>query len=166
MPVRSGTDITGAKLKSVLASRSNCFWRCRLQVKENKKIVRSFYDAGNRGDLEACLDLISDDITWTNIGSTKLSGTYRGKAELTEKLLGPLFGQLKAGISSSVENLLGEDDYVVALTSGTAETVDGRPYNNRYCHVMRILDGKIIEVTEYFDTELTSSIFGSASNAV
>ena len=48
----------------------------------------------------------------------------------------------------------------------TAETVDGRPYNNRYCHVMRILDGKIIEVTEYFDTELTSSIFGSASNAV
>ncbi len=137
-----------------------------MQVKENKQIVRSFYDAGNRGDLEACLDLISDDITWTNIGSTKLSGTYRGKAELTEKLLGPLFGRLKAGISTSVENLLGEDDYVVALTSGTAETTDGRPYNNQYCQVMRLLDGKIIEVTEYFDTELTSSIFGSASNAV
>jgi len=133
-------------------------------VAENKKIVESFYEAGNRGDFDACFDLISDDITWTNIGSTNLSGTYRGKAELMEKLLGPLFGQLKAGISSSIDNLLGEADYVVALTSGTAETLSGRPYNNRYCQIIRIRDGKFVEVTEYFDTELTSSIFGSASN--
>jgi len=135
-------------------------------IAENKQVVVDFYEAAGRGDMDQCFALLADDITWTNIGSTKLSGTYRGKAELMNKLLGPLFGQLKAGISSSVENLLGEDDYVVALTSGTAETVDGRPYNNRYCHVMRILDGKIIEVTEYFDTELTSSVFGSASTAV
>jgi len=136
-----------------------------LGVTENKQIVRSFYDAGNRGDFDGCFDLIAEDITWTNIGSTRLSGTYRGKAELMEKLLGPLFGQLKAGISSSVDNLLGEDDYVVALTSGTAETIDGRPYNNRYCQVIRIRDGKFVEVAEYFDTELTSSIFGSSSDA-
>ncbi|MCH8117151.1 MAG: nuclear transport factor 2 family protein [Proteobacteria bacterium] len=134
-------------------------------VTENKKIVRSFYEAGNRGDFDACFDLISDDITWTNIGSTCLSGTYRGKAELMEKLLGPLFGQLKAGISSSIDNLIGEADTVVALTSGTAETKDGRPYNNKYCQVIRIRDGKFVEVTEYFDTELTSSVFGSASSA-
>ena len=133
-------------------------------VAENKELVQSFYEAGNRGDFDACFELIGDDIKWTNIGSTSLSGTYRGKAELMEKLLGPLFGQLKAGISSSIDNLLGEADYVVALTSGTAETTDGRPYNNKYCQVIRIRDGKFIEVTEYFDTELTRSIFGSATN--
>ena len=135
-------------------------------VAENKKLVQSFYEAGNRGDFDACFDLISDDITWTNIGSTSLSGTYRGKEELMEKLLGPLFGQLKAGISSSIDNLLGEADYVVALTSGTAETKDGRPYNNKYCQVIRIRNGKFAEVTEYFDTELTASIFGSTSSTV
>jgi len=133
-------------------------------VAENKKIVESFYEAGNRGDFDACFDLISNDITWTNIGSTKLSGTYRGKAELMDKLLGPLFGQLKTGISSSIDNLLGEADYVVALTSGVTETTDGRPYNNQYCQIIRIRDGKLVEVTEYFDAELTSSIFGSASS--
>ena len=131
-------------------------------VAENKKIVESFYAAGNRGDFDACFALISDDVTWTNMGSTSLSGTYRGKAELMERLLGPLFGQLKAGISSSIDNLIGEADYVVALTSGTAETTDGRPYNNKYCQIIRIQNGKFIEVTEYFDTELASSIFGSA----
>lgn len=134
-------------------------------VAENKQIVQAFYEAGNRGDFDACFDLISDDITWTNIGSTNLSGTYRGKAELMEKLLGPLFGQLKAGISSSIDNIFGDGDYVIALTSGTAETTDGRPYNNKYCQVIRIRNGKFVKVTEYFDTELTSSIFGSASGA-
>ena len=134
-------------------------------VAENKKIVESLYAAGNRGDFDACFALISDDVTWTNMGSTSLSGTYRGKAELMERLLGPLFGQLKAGISSSIDNLIGEADYVVALTSGTAETTDGRPYNNKYCQIIRIQNGKFIEVTEYFDTELASSIFGSAPSS-
>jgi ketosteroid isomerase-like protein len=131
-------------------------------VEENKQIVRSFYEAGNRGDFAACFELISNDIVWTNIGSTKLSGTYRGKTELMDRLIGPLFGQLKAGISSSIDRLLGEDDHVIALTSGTAETTDGRPYYNRYCQVIRLRDGQFVEVTEYFDSALTGSIFGFA----
>ena len=60
-------------------------------VEENKQIVRSFYEAGNRGDFGACFELISNDIVWTNIGSTRLSGTYRGKAELMERLIRPVW---------------------------------------------------------------------------
>jgi len=134
-------------------------------VAENKTIVRSFYEAGNRGDFDACFELLSDDISWTNVGSTKLSGTFRGKPKLMDKLLGTLFGELKAGISSSVERLIAEGDYVVALTSGTAETKDGRAYNNRYCQVIKLLDGRFVEVAEYCDTVLTASIFGADPDA-
>ena len=134
-------------------------------VAENKKIVESFYEAGNRGDFDACFALLAENITWTNIGSTTLSGTYKGKAVLMEKLLGPLFGQLKTGISSKIEQIIGEGEYVVALTSGTAETNDGRPYNNRYCQVIRIENGQFAAVTEYFDTALVNSIFGTEDNA-
>jgi ketosteroid isomerase-like protein len=129
-------------------------------VAENKKVVESFYEAGNRGDLDSCSSLIADDITWTNIGSTSLSGSFQGKDELLEKLLGPLFSQLKSGISSTIERLIGEGDFVVALTSGIAETKDGRAYKNRYCHVIRLRGGQFVEVTEYFDTALTNLIFG------
>ncbi len=129
---------------------------------ENKEIVRSFYEAGNRGDFDACFELLADDITWTNIGTTSLSGTYRGKAELMENLLGPLFGQLEAGIRSEIVRLVAEGEYVVALTSGTARTKDGRDYNNSYCHVIRLRDGEFVEVTEYFDTHLTGTVFGFA----
>lgn len=129
-------------------------------IEENKQIVLEFYAAGARGDTDACLALLADDITWINIGSTKFSGTYSGKQVLVDQLLGPLFSQLKAGIASRVERLTAESDIVVAQTSGSAETLDGVVYNNSYCQVIRIRDKKIAEVKEYFDTELTSSVFG------
>lgn len=129
-------------------------------IAENKQVVRDFYEAGARGDMDACFALLADDITWTNIGSTKFSGTYAGKQALGEKLLGPLFGQLKAGISSRIEQLTAEGDVVVAQTAGTAETVDGVPYNNTYCQVITIRDGKFAAVTEYMDTALIDSVFG------
>jgi ketosteroid isomerase-like protein len=129
-------------------------------IADNKAVVRRFYDAAARGDMEACFSLLADDVKWTNIGTTRFSGTYTGKQALLEQLLGPLFGQLKAGIFPTIENLIAEADIVVAQTTGTAETRDGVPYNNSYCQVMRIRDGKIVEVKEYFDTQLTTSVFG------
>lgn len=131
-----------------------------MTVEENKSVVRSFFEAGNRGDMDACFALIADDVVWHNLGSTRLSGTFRGKAMLMEELLGPLFGSLKAGIRSELEALIGEGDTVVAVTSGTAETTDGRPYCNRYCQLMRIRDGCIVEVTEFADTDLMRRTFG------
>ena len=125
----------------------------------NKKIVQQFYEAGNRGDMETCFELIANDIEWTNMGKTLLSGTYCGKTELMEKLLGPLFGELKQGIYMEVHRLVAEGDYVVAQTSGTAETLDGKPYNNSYCWIIEVQNGKFVEVTEYLDTELVTSVF-------
>ena len=130
-------------------------------IAENKQVVLDFYEAGARGDMDACFALLADDVTWTNIGTTKFSGTYIGKQAIAEDRLGPLFGELKAGISSQLEQLTAEGDIVVAQTSGPAETMDGTPYNNTYCQVMRIRDGQIAAVKEYMDTALIDSVFGA-----
>ena len=130
-------------------------------IAANKQVVLDFYEAGARGDMDACFALLADDVKWTNIGSTKFSGTYIGKQALAENLLGPLFGELKAGISSQIEQLTAEGDIVVAQTSGNAETRDGTPYNNTYCQVIRIRDGRIAAVKEYMDTALIDSVFGT-----
>ncbi len=129
-------------------------------IAENKQVVLDFYEAGARGDMDACFALLADDIRWTNIGSTKFSGTYVGKQALLDDLLGPLFSQLKAGISSQIERLTGEGEIVVAQTSGNAETKDGTPYNNSYCQIIRVRDGQIVEVKEYMDTALVDAVFG------
>jgi ketosteroid isomerase-like protein len=127
-------------------------------IAENKRIIQAFYEASNRGDMEGCLALFADDVKWTNIGSTRYSGSYIGKPDLVAKLLGPVFGQMKAGIRATIDNVIAEGDFVVVQLRGEAETKNGRPYNNTYCHVFSVRDGRIREVTEYFDTELASTV--------
>lgn len=131
-----------------------------MSAEQNKRIVTQFFESSNRGDMETSMALIADDIVWKEIGTTVFSGTYHGMEELQEKLLGPLFGQLKQGIRTEIHRLIAEQDHVVALTSGVAETLEGRPYNNSYCWIIKLRDGKFVEVTEYMDTELVTSVFG------
>ncbi len=132
-----------------------------MDVNQNKQIIQSFFEAGNRGDMERCVELLADDVSWTDIGTTKFSGTYVGKEALSSNLLGPLFGQLKSGIQSTIENIVAENEFVVVQSHGEAQTIDSRPYNNTYCHVFKLRDGKIQEVTEYLDTALTTATFGA-----
>lgn len=129
-----------------------------MSIGENKRIIRALYDAGDRGDMVTLLALLADDVTWTGIGSTKYSGTFVGKEAVVANVLGPVLGQLKAGIASTVDNVIAEGEFVVVQSRGRAETKDGRPYNNTYCHVFRIRGGKISEVVEYLDTALASSV--------
>lgn len=131
-----------------------------MSITENKRVVQTFYDAANRGDTEGFMSQLADDVKWTNIGSTKYSGTCVGKSELTTKLLMPLFGKLKNGIAAIIHNMVAEGDFVVVQLSGQAETKDGRPYNNTYCHIFTVRDGKIVDVMEYMDTELVTATFG------
>jgi uncharacterized protein len=127
---------------------------------ENKQIVHAFYDASNQGDMNRCLALMADDIIWNSIGSTRYSGTYAGKESLMANLLGQLFPQLKAGIASTLDNVIAEGDFVVVQLRGQAETINGQPYNNTYCHVFRMRSGLIAEMTEYSDTALVNTVFG------
>jgi uncharacterized protein len=127
---------------------------------ENKQIVQTFYEASNQGDMDRCLALMADDIIWNNIGSTRYSGTYAGKDSLMANLLGQLFSQLKTGIASTLDNVIVEGDFVVVQLRGQAETIEGRQYNNTYCHVFKMHNGQIAEMTEYCDTALVNIVFG------
>jgi ketosteroid isomerase-like protein len=129
-------------------------------ISENKQVVHTFLDAGARGDLQTCYDQLADDVAWTNIGHTKYSGTFTGKGDLIGKLVGPLFGQLEGGITSTIRNVVAEGDLVVVQSTGQATTTTGRPYNNTYCQVFTIRDGKIGAVMEYMDTALVNEVFG------
>ena len=125
---------------------------------ENKALINAFYEMSNRGEIDACLDMLAPDVTWINTGSTAFSGRYEGKDTVIRELIGPLFGQLVSGIQSKVDLLIAEGEHVVALSRGTAMTHSGKQYNNTYCHVFRIVDGRITQVTEYFDTALANAI--------
>ncbi|MEE4376029.1 MAG: nuclear transport factor 2 family protein [Candidatus Competibacteraceae bacterium] len=123
---------------------------------ENKKLVIDALTGGGN----SLLDALAEDIRWTLIGTTMYSGTYVGKDEVVQKLVTPLFAQLGTGFQVQIQRAIAEDDHVVVQFQGRARTKTGVPYDNTYCIVMRVEDGKIAEITEYFDTELTTAVLG------
>ena len=83
-----------------------------------------------------------------------------GKNDLTTRLFGRLAARLDDnGIRAEVQNTIAEGNTVVAQVQGTAQTKTGRSYNNTYCFVIDIHDGKIKHWTEYLDTELVTAAF-------
>ena len=128
----------------------------------NKQLLRHVYAEISKGNVQPLLDSLADDVEWTIIGSTALSGTSRGKQEVVDKLLKPIRARLADGpIVFQPERFIAEGEYVVMQAQGRATALSGKPYNNTYCIVCRIVDGKVREMIDYVDTELITTALGA-----
>jgi ketosteroid isomerase-like protein len=128
---------------------------------ENKKLMQDMFAELGKGNGDAFLGNMADDVQFTIIGSTKWSGTFKGKKELVEKLLGPLNAELEGGITITPDNFIADGDTVAMQAKGKSTTKSGKSYDNTYCQVFTFnKDGKVQRVTEYLDTELVTTAFG------
>jgi len=126
---------------------------------ENKALIKKM---GEAATLEDALRLLADDVRWTVMGTTKFSGTYSGKQDLVNRLIAPLTSQLETRGTSTVDQVIADDNCVVVQSRVHGRrTKSGRDYNNTYCIVYRLVGGLVQEVTEYCDTELVTAAFGA-----
>jgi ketosteroid isomerase-like protein len=128
---------------------------------ENKQLLQNIFSELSKGNGAPFVESLADDICWTIIGSTKFSGTYRGKQAVLNELLRPLFAQFADQYTNTAHRFIAEDDYVVVECRGRVTTKSGAPYNNTYCWVCLVADGKLQELTEYLDTELVTAALGA-----
>jgi hypothetical protein len=125
------------------------------QTKEqNKAIVRRAIAALSQGNMEGFLADAADDFTMSVMGSA--IPPIQGKQKALKGLRNVLVARLENGgaIAMTIENLIAEGDFVAEQARGVARTKNGKDYNNTYCRVWRITDGKIHAMQEYLDTEL------------
>lgn len=123
-------------------------------MNENKQLMQYLCSELSKGNGRPFVDHMADTFTWTIIGSTPWSGTYRGKQAVVSDLLTPLFSQFADRYTNTPVRFIAEGDYVVVECRGHVTTKAGRPYNNSYCWVCRLTDGKLQSLTEYLDTQL------------
>ena len=117
------------------------------------------FKAFGDGDPEPLMNLFDDKGQWTIIGDTRFSGTYNGMPDVLERLLGPIGALIDGHMHITLDNLIGEGDYVVAQGRGESKTLAGGTYNNTYCWVYKWSGDKVIGVTEYLDTEVLTASF-------
>ncbi len=131
-----------------------------MSSEKNKEIVRQAMAALGRGDIDEFLANADDNVTFTLIGNTPVSGTVRGKQTALEGLRSALGTRIEGGgIVMTIDNLIAEGDYVAEQARGKARTKSGKDYNNTYCRVWHIVDGKVKSLVEYLDTELVREAF-------
>jgi uncharacterized protein len=124
---------------------------------ENKQLMANIFAGLAIGDGGPFFAGLAEDFCWTITGTTPWSGSYRGKEAVRTKLLQPLFAQFADRYTNALHRIVAEGDYVVVECRGKVSTKAGKPYNNSYCWVCRIADGKLTELTEYLDTELVAT---------
>jgi ketosteroid isomerase-like protein len=131
-----------------------------MRANENKKLMESIFARVAAGDRAAYVDCLADDVTMRVTGQYSWSRTFKGKAALVRELYGYLHTLLADGRRTIPLRFIADDDHVVVEARGDMETKAGVRYDNEYCLIYRLKDGKIVEIREYCDSALTEVVLG------
>jgi ketosteroid isomerase-like protein len=123
---------------------------------ENKRLMESVFAELANGNGEPFMDTLGEDIRWTVTGRSAWSRTYEGKRAVIDELMRPLFSQFAGPYRNAASRIIADEDHAVVECHGEVTTKSGKSYNQTYCYVCRIANGKVRELTEYLDTELVS----------
>jgi len=127
-------------------------------IHPGKQLLQTIFAGLARGDSRAFVDSLADDFCWTLTGTTKWSGTYRGKEAVMRDLMRPLFANFETRYTNTAQRFIAEGDWVVVECRGEVQTQRGQRYDNQYCWVCRVEEGKLKEVIEYMDTALVAAV--------
>ncbi|HEX2069903.1 MAG TPA: nuclear transport factor 2 family protein [Actinomycetota bacterium] len=110
----------------------------------NEILLRMAYDAQARGDIDAYLDLLSEDVVFHVPGRSRIAGEYRGKDEVRRHF--QEIRTLSGGtFRTEIHEVLAGEEHVVGLVRGQAER-DGATVDLPRVHVWHVKNGKLGEL--------------------
>ncbi|MBZ5539990.1 MAG: nuclear transport factor 2 family protein [Acidobacteriia bacterium] len=135
----------------------------KAQTEESRRVVQMSIDALNRGDAVVFLGSFSDDLHFEMPGYTPVSGKTKGLQDFTE-LVTKVAGYLSVLITIRATFFLAAGEWVVTRADGHGVTKHRKNYDNHYCHLWRVRNGKIVEFVEYNDTQLIMDVLCAKEN--
>ncbi len=121
---------------------------------ESKQVIRRYLDALVAGDIDTIRDSFAQDATWTIYGDLPIAGPWSGRDQIVDEFLGTVAGSLFQPGSQTFEfpMLIGEGETVALEWRVRARAANGADYNNSYCGIFIVRDGKIQTIREYLDS--------------
>ena len=133
-----------------------------MSTQQNTKIVQEAFAAFGRGDIQAVLGTLADNVDWHAIigagPQVPTSGRRMGRPEVQK-----FFGQLAESVDFKQfepREFIAERNKVVALGyyDGFAKTT-GRPFKSDWAMVFTVANGKIAQFREYADVVNITAAF-------
>jgi uncharacterized protein len=116
---------------------------------ENAGRIRGGYDAFNRSDVPALVDLFAEDIVWHFPGTSKLGGDHIGR-DATLAALGAYSAAADGSLEAHVIDVTASDSHIAGIAHDTAAT-GGRTLSVRSTVVFAMDSGKVTEAWQYVD---------------
>jgi len=120
--------------------------------------VRSLFANLENRRTDAFFDHVAENVTWTVMGTHPLAGTYHTKDDFLAHTFARLNKLLKEGVILRVTNLLVDGDTAVVELQSLSTALNGKPFNNTYCWIVRFSNGTIVEVRAYLDSALVQQL--------
>ena len=133
-----------------------------MSTESNRALIERMFAGMAVGDSRLLVDSMAEDFRWTVTGRTPWSKTYEGKAAVLGELFAALQTRIEGRIKTIPDRIMADGDQVVVEAHGDNRTREGVPYNNHYCFVFELADGRLKTVTEYFDSEMVTAVLGAA----
>ena len=123
-----------------------------MSIEKNIQTVKDFFAAIGRGDREALLALVAEDIEWIIPGKDwPLAGTHRGHAGLTD-----LLETASKSIETSTEPrefvAQGVRVLVLGFASGKIKATN-KMFEDDWIFAITVRDGRLTNIREYVDTQ-------------
>ena len=136
-----------------------------MSAQANKKLIQEIFAAAGNPDPTArdralFVASLADDVRWVVTGQYSWSRTFTGKASILRDLHGHVRSLLVDPARTIAERFIADGDIVVVEARGNNLTKTGVRYDNEYCLVFRLENGKIREIREYCDSVLTEKALG------
>lgn len=123
-----------------------------MSIEKNIQTVKDFFTAIGRGDREALLALVAEDIEWIIPGEDwPLAGTRHGHAGLAD-----LLETASKSIETSTEPLefvaQGDRVFVVGVATGKIKATN-KTFKDDWIFAITVREGRLTSIREYIDTQ-------------
>jgi len=127
-------------------------------TEQNRALVTAVMDALALGDSQPFYEAFADDVVWRPMTDGVWSRVHHGKKAARDELFRPLRAQYATPYTNTASRILADGDVVVVEARGAVTLKSGKAYNNQYCFVITLKDGKMAEVREYLDSALSEAV--------
>ena len=117
----------------------------------NRRVVTEAFDRWAAGGTSFFDDVLAETVVWRIEGSGPSAGVFRGRETFVKEAVLPFTTRLSTPVRPTASTVWADGDHVIAHWEGSAVARDGRDYNNRYAWILRMQDGKAVEVTAFLD---------------